>query len=169
MQAAHSCAIEEVPSQGPWLVELLCCGTEVLVSLDDLPCTDMSQAAWELAKISPWRFAYRFKCRQPYGWHSAGEGCRAGAVFPHCLKLPSNCPVWGNLGELCSHLNSSDRQHSFYGLSLKELGVFKAAERYWPLSSLQLESGVSHPFICGLEFASSSEKWFIHLVQVNVW
>ena len=77
MQASHANTVEEVPSQGPWLEELLCGGPEVLVSFDDQPCTNMNQVAWKLAKIAALRFAYGFKHVQLYRWHSAGEGCVA--------------------------------------------------------------------------------------------
>lgn len=72
--------------------ELLCCGPEVLVLLDDLPCTDMNQVDWELAKVAAWGFAHRFGHRQLYRRHWEGEECMAGAHSPlaRCsFRLPS--------------------------------------------------------------------------------
>lgn len=44
-QVTHARAVEEMPSQGLQLEELLCGGPEVLVSFDDLPSTIMNQVA----------------------------------------------------------------------------------------------------------------------------
>lgn len=57
----------------------------------------------------------------------------------------------------------------FMAFGFKQLRMFKVADSYLLLSSLQLKSGVSRLLMCGLEFEGSSEKRLVHLAKVNVW
>lgn len=77
----------------------------------------------------------------------------------------SDCPVWGNLGEVCSQL------------------IWVMTWLLWPLlpgakdvqsgcsslSSLQPKPGISHLLMCGQEFESLSENLFVHLVKLKIW